>query len=273
MKARHMLTVIMLMAMAAGLNAQEHKTYTGQFGRENGGTATYSYYEGADGRRMFDGKYTYNKNYKREGVSATYTETGQYKDDKLDGLWTITFNQKSSETVTINVKMNYKDGVLHGPMTFVKKVIEYGKVKENINITMQFHEGYLTGKGSNVKLRDKIVTYEFDENNLSNGLWKCKVDDNKWQMIDCVRYEHGTLKMSYHENITTGDREGVRYEGNAEILEVVDPLLEGIDNLLAQPYDFKEMPIRSGLKGKDVGFHPHVVTGSKFGFLGFRGLK
>jgi hypothetical protein len=71
-------------------------------------------------------------------------------------------------------------------------------------------------------------------------------------MVDCVRYEHGTLKMSYHENITTGDREGVRYEGNAEIVEVVDPLLEGIDNLLAQPYDFKEMPIRSGLKGKDV---------------------
>ena len=55
MKARQLLTAIALMTtMVMNTNAQEHQTYSGVFGKENGGTATYSYYEGQNGKRMFD---------------------------------------------------------------------------------------------------------------------------------------------------------------------------------------------------------------------------
>ena len=79
------LAVAVFAAIALTVNAQhEHQTYNDPFGRGNSGTATYSYYTDDDGKRMFDGKYTYKKVDKRNGGS-TYTETGQYKDDKLEG--------------------------------------------------------------------------------------------------------------------------------------------------------------------------------------------
>ena len=60
MKTKRLFTACALMAMMVmNANAQEHKTYSGPFGKDNGGTATYSYYTGEDGRRLFDGKYTY----------------------------------------------------------------------------------------------------------------------------------------------------------------------------------------------------------------------
>jgi len=53
------LAVAVFAAIALTVNAQhEHQTYSGPFGHNNAGIATYSYYTGDDGRRMFDGKYT-----------------------------------------------------------------------------------------------------------------------------------------------------------------------------------------------------------------------
>ena len=96
--------VAVFAAIALTVNAQhEHQTYNGPFGRDNAGTATYSYYTGDDGRRMFDGKYTYKRIDKRNGGS-TYTETGQYKDDKLEGLWTLSFNGSMNGNVFVILK-------------------------------------------------------------------------------------------------------------------------------------------------------------------------
>ena len=264
-------TMMLVASVVTTVSAQEHKTYSGQFGRENEGTVTYSYYENADGQRMFDGKYTYKKVRNRIGNSATYTETGQYKDDRLDGLWTLTFSQKGSENETMTIKINYKDGLLHGPMTFVKKVVESGKVTENYNLTLQFNEGYLTGKGTNVKLDMKLFTYEFDENNQPNGLWKCKLDRKQEQVVHCLRYDHGKLMEYYYENITTGDRGGQRSEKGADELQVGDPLIEEIIKLLSQPYNFKEMPIRSSLTKEQQAYNNLHTDGYKFGFLGYLG--
>ena len=61
MKTKLWMTALMLMASASWANAQEHQTYSGTFGKGDGGTATYSYYEGEDGQRVFDGKYTFKK--------------------------------------------------------------------------------------------------------------------------------------------------------------------------------------------------------------------
>ena len=46
MKTKQLFTAfaLMMQAMVMNVNAQEHKTYSGVFGKENGGTATYSYY-------------------------------------------------------------------------------------------------------------------------------------------------------------------------------------------------------------------------------------
>ena len=270
-KKRLLATMMLVASVVSTASAQEHKTYSGQFGRGNEGTVTYSYYENIDGRRLFDGKYSYKRVRNRTGNAATYTETGQYKNDKLDGLWTITFNKKGYETETMTVKMNYKDGVLHGPMTFVKKVIDSGKVTENYNLTLQFNEGYLTGKGNNVKLDMKLFTYEFDENNQPNGLWKCKLDRKQERFVHCLRYDHGKLMEYYYEDITTGDRGGQKGEKGADELQVGDPLIDEIIKLLSQPYDFKEMPIRSSLTKEQEAVNRLHVEGNNYGFLGYRG--
>ena len=52
---------MLMTTMVFNVNAQEHKTYSGVFGKDNAGTATYSYYTGDDGRRMFDGNMNGNK--------------------------------------------------------------------------------------------------------------------------------------------------------------------------------------------------------------------
>jgi len=268
---RLLATMMLVASVITTASAQEHKTYSGQFGRENEGTVTYSYYENADGQRMFDGKYTYKRVRNRTGNSATYTETGQYKDDKLDGLWTLTYNQKGIENVTTNVKVNYKDGLLHGPMTFVKKVIEDGKVKEHTNLTIQFHEGYLTGKNSNIKLSMEIISYEFDENNLPHGVWSCKLDRKQEQYINCLRYDHGKLVNAYAENITTGDRTNLTIGE----FRVGGTLIKEILKLLADPYYFKEMPIRSSLtqEQRAQNFGAIYTEASQYGFLCYPGYK
>jgi hypothetical protein len=268
MKTRNMIAA-MLLVMTMGANAQEHQTYSGQFGKNNAGTATYSYYTGEDGRRMFDGKYTYKKTVNQTGNSASYTETGQYKDDRLDGLWTIVFSSKSYESVTLNVKMNYKNGVLHGPLTYVKKVIEDGKVTENTNLTLQFHEGYLTGKNNNIKLDMKRFSYEFDENNLPHGLWKYRLDRKQEEYVYCMRYDHGKFVEAYHEKISTGDRFD---DGNTDLF-VGHELINEILNLLTDPYSFKEMPIRSSLTKEQQMINSRALFDKNnfFGFLCYPG--
>lgn len=263
--------MMLVASVVTTASAQERKTYSGQFGKNNEGTATYSYYENADGRRMFDGKYTYKKVSNRTGNSATYTETGQYKDDRLDGLWTLTFSKKGYENETLTVKMNYKDGLLHGPMTFVKKVVESGKVTENYNLTIQFHEGYLTGKANDIKLDMMRFSYEFDENNQPNGLWKYKLDRKQERLVHCLRYDHGKLIEYFNEDITTGDRNG----HSKEDFHVGQPLIQEIQYLLSHPYGFKEMPIRSSLTKEQQAINDRAIfaENSKYGFLGYPGYR
>jgi hypothetical protein len=42
MKTKLWMTALMMMASAVVANAQEHQTYSGTFGKGDGGTATYS---------------------------------------------------------------------------------------------------------------------------------------------------------------------------------------------------------------------------------------
>ena len=261
--------VFSVIALAAG--AQEHQTYNGPFGRDNAGTATYSYYTGDDGKRMFDGKYTYKRVDKRNGGS-TYTETGQYKDDKLEGLWTLTFNGlMNSNKVMAKITLNYKDGLLHGPMNYSWRETEDGKTTTK-QYTIQFNEGYLTGKASNLKLDMQILSFAFDENHQPSGLWTCRLNRPSEKWINCIRYADGKLQESYTENMQTGDRNGYSRVAADDGL-VGRTLLAEINKLLLQPYDYKEMPIRSSLTPEQQAhnFRNLNADGDKFGFLGYRG--
>ena len=267
-KIQRSLVVTMLLFTTMATCAQEHQTYNGPFGHNNAGTATYSYYTGDDGRRMFDGKYTYKRLDKRNGGS-TYTETGQYKDDKLDGLWTLSFTgSMNGNKVMAKITLNYKDGLLHGPMNYSWRETEDGKTKTK-QYTILFHEGCLTGKQTKVVLDMKVFSYEFDENHLPHGIWTCKLNRPSEMFVHCLRYNHGQLMENYYENLSTGDRGG---QGRDDY-PVGNPLVEEINKLLLQPYDYKEMPIRSSLTDEQKAANSRVVNaeGSKFGFLGYRG--
>jgi hypothetical protein len=269
------LAVAVFAAIALTVNAQhEHQTYNGPFGRGNSGTATYSYYTGDDGRRMFDGKYTYKKVDKRNGGS-TYTETGQYKDDKLEGLWTLTFNGSMyGNKVVAKITLNYKNGLLDGPMNYSWRETEGGKTNTK-QYVLQFHEGYLTGKASNIKLDMQIISYAFDENHQPSGLWTCRLNRPSEQWMFCIRYADGKLQESYTENMATGDRTGQRSGVGADDGEVGRPLLQEINKLLLQPYGYKEMPIRSSINKEQQSHNSRIINaeGNKYGFLGYQGYQ
>ena len=267
---RLFMAALMVLAMVMNARAQEHKTYSGAFGTENDGTATYSYYEGEDGRRMFDGEYTYKKADKRNGGS-TYTEKGQYKDDKLDGLWTLSFNGSMyGNKVVAKITLNYKDGLLDGPMNYSWQETEDGKTTTK-QYSLQFHKGYLTGKANKIVLGTYIFSYEFDENHQPNGLWTCKLNRPSQQNVDCLRYDHGTLVENYYENEATGDRGGKRKDD----VQVATPLFEEINKLLVQPYGYKEVPIRSSVSEEQQAENSRILNaeGSDFGFLGYLGKQ
>ena len=206
MKTKRLFTAFALMTtMVMNANAQEHKTYSGVFGKENGGTATYSYYEGQDGKRMFDGKYTFKKVDKRNGGS-TYTETGQYKDDKLEGLWALAFNGNLYGTkVVAKITLNYKNGVLDGPMNYSWRETEDGKTKTE-TYTFQFHEGYLTGKADKLVLDRYIYSYQCDAEDQPVGIWTKKVNRKDATDTHCCVFENGKAVNGYAEKMATGDR-------------------------------------------------------------------
>ena len=271
-KIQNCLVVTMLLFTTMVAHAQEHQTYSGPFGDDNAGTVTYSYYIGDDGQRLFDGKYTYKRVDKRNGGS-TYTETGQYKNDKLDGLWTLTFNGSMyGNKVVAKITLNYKNGLLHGPMNYSWRETEGGKTTTK-QYVLQFHEGYLTGKVKDLKLDMQIFSFAFDENHQPSGLWTCRLNRPSEQWMYCIRYADGKLQESYTENMQTGDRTGQRTGVGADDGEVGRPLLQEINKLLLQPYGYKEMPIRSSLNKEQQSHNSRIINteGNKYGFLGYQG--
>ena len=267
------LAVAVFAAIALTVNAQhEHQTYNGPFGHNNAGIATYSYYTGDDGRRMFDGKYTYKRIDKRNGGS-TYTETGQYKDDKLEGLWTLSFNgSMNGNKVVAKITLNYKNGLLNGPMNYSWRETEGGKTTTK-QYAFQFNEGYLTGKAKDLKLDMQIFSFAFDENHQPCGLWTCRLNRPSEQWMFCIRYADGKFQESYTENMQTGDRTGQRTGVGADDGEVGRPLLQEINKLLLQPYGYKEMPIRSSINKEQQSHNSRIINaeGNKYGFLGYQG--
>jgi hypothetical protein len=263
MKTKRLFTAFALMTtMVMNANAQEHKTYSGVFGKENGGTATYSYYERQDGKRMFDGKYTFKKVDKRNGGS-TYTETGQYKDDKLEGLWALAFNGNLYGTkVVAKITLNYKNGVLDGPVHYSWRETEDGKTKTE-TYTFQFHEGYLTGKADKLVLDRYIYSYQCDAEDQPVGIWTMKANRKDATDTHCCVFENGKAVNGYAVKMATGDRYSTTYD------LYCNDLLEGITRLLKRPYDFKEMPIRSSLDGHSMD--SKFNDGLKFGLLGIKG--
>ena len=265
MKTKLWMTTLMLMASAVVANAQEHQTYSGTFGKGDGGTATYFYYESEDGQRVFEGKYTFKKTIKRSGENSIYTEDGQYKNDKLEGLWTFTFNiSRSWEKVVGKVTANYKNGLLDGPMHFSRKITEDGKTKTDV-YDFQFKEGYLTGKATNLKIGDWIFTYQCDENAIPVGIWKKKPDRKGLNWVECAVYTDGKIIKSYSEVPSTGDR--------TETSAFVFPsdLLDGIRKLLEYPGDMKEQPIRSSVNEIKSKISPRYDEALKYGLIGVRG--
>ena len=267
MKTKRLLMATLMLAVVINVKAQEHKTYSGAFGYENGGTATYSYYEDEDGQRKFDGSYTYKKTDKRNGGS-TYTETGQYKDDKLEGLWTLSFNGSMyGNKVIAKITINYKNGLLDGPMNYSWQETEDGKTTTK-KYTLQFHEGYLTGKADKLIIDMNIFSYEFDENHLPNGLWTHKLNRPSEQYVKCLRYDHGTLLKCYLLNEATGDQSSL----GVDDFQVGSQLLKAINSLFTQPYRYKEMPIRSSLNEEQIDWNNRSINsnGNKYGFLGYQ---
>lgn len=263
METKRLFTAFALMTtLVQKANAQEHKTYSGVFGEGNSGTATYSYYEGVDGKRMFDGEYTFKIADKRNGGS-TYTEAGQYKDDKLEGLWTLTFNGSIyGKKVVAKITLNYKNGLLDGPMNYSGRETEDGKTKTE-NYTFQFHEGYLTGKADKLALGYYIYSYQCDADDIPIGTWTKIRNRKDVTFTECCVFENGKAIKGYTEQVATGDRSSI----NVDYYH--NDLLKDITRLLKYPYNFKEMPIRSSVEGQRLRFK--FRDGLKFGFLGIKG--
>ena len=117
-----------------------------------------------------------------------------------------------------------------------------------------------------------VFTYAFDANGIPTGLWTCRLNRPQDQWIYTLRYADGALQESYTENEPTGDRNGLSKGAAADDGLVGYQLLDEINKLLLQPYDYKEMPIRSSLSHEQLNHNNRIINseGNMYGFLGYR---
>lgn len=154
---KQLILFFLIIFLRISINAQERLTITVPFEK---GNLTFQYYE-KDGIKVPDGSMEY--------VSDTYSEKGENKEGKKDGLW-IGESRLGKKLIRINY--NYKDGLLDGKTTFSSYLIDPAAKTEQLvdEEVYNFHKGHLFGE--NKIISSDTLYCNFDENGYRVGTWK-----------------------------------------------------------------------------------------------------
>lgn len=192
------LILVLFLVIAATMNAQGLKTYSGFYKgiRLTIGTqkATYTYKDAEDGTRIYEGNFTYTCVIKPNIYDKV---TGRFHNDCKEGLWTFTNMCGEPEVLKINYKGGYRNGIYEYTCKTRK-----GTIKKSFKATMK--DGLPIGAFSGRSLSGPF-TGQTDENGLQDGVWKFTMGYSSKDYY-YEKWEHGVLKECYYIDDSTGDK-------------------------------------------------------------------
>lgn len=184
-KLLHLLKL--LIGLRTQMNSQSLKIYSGEF---MNGRAKYTYKEIPEKGRIYEGFFIYTA----KGIHIT----GNYKDNKKNGLWIYKLNGQS-------LKVNYAQGMLNGDYTYQNPEAWFGESKASLHLKMNRIVGAINISGFPYKASYGILSGQYNENGYPEGKWILNTKPYNGIKIYHVIYANGSIIKSFEEDITTGD--------------------------------------------------------------------
>jgi len=216
------LTIFIGFIFYCSSNAQNIKTYSGNYdGTNTTGKATYMYYENAQEERIYQGSFNYSALVNNVKVSVT----GNFKEDKRNGLWQTTVNLlKPAGTrvgMTETAIINYSDGKLNGKATYSRTLkdqwsggIATTTSTVNANFSNSLYSGSISSLHNNSGIMTNSIKGQFDNDGYMNGKWVLQYHNDRTSfdamknspiLNDNREYKNGVLYKITIKNSSTGE--------------------------------------------------------------------
>jgi len=248
---KKVMTILGALLVSSTCFAQQLKTYNGNYDLHSyevdiagvnpgllNGTATYSYYEDEEWKRIRSGKFNYNGKISGNGVSITATIAGNYKENKKHGKWVIkqsANNSAKAGSYNLSFNGNYKDGLPSGLWSSKLSTTQKGKTVSYTH-TLNFSNNVING---NFKLTSTnggpdYVSGSLDSNGYFTGKTVVKKDGREYQ----ITFNNGLLVSFIGRGIQNGNI-FENFKINEDELAIFNQLLNEKDSSIIDEIPFK----------------------------------
>lgn len=255
-----LMTILGALLLSSTCFAQQLKTYNGEYDLRSyevdvlginpgllNGTATYSYYENEDLKRIRSGKFNYTGKFSRNGGSVTASISGNYSENNKDGKWSVNQSVEMPEvrqpgrvsTPASSVKLNfagiYKDGLPNGLWTSTLSVTQKGKTITGTH-TLNFSKNVIIGnfKETTNDGTDNSISGTLDNNGYFTGKTIVKKDGREYQLT----FNNGLLVSSIGRSIQSGNI-FENFKISEDELTIFNQLLNEKDSTVIDEIPFK----------------------------------
>lgn len=223
--------MLCLLFVCNGASAQKLKTYSGAM---DGFTkVTYTYYENADGERIWHGTFT---GVTMKGQAILKKITGTFKNGRQTGTWNHLWNGNSyKETLLINYNDN---GVPNGQLKYTFYDKKKARVSKQLIATLA--DNVITGPFSGVfdcdlpggyynrlELYSAYRTFTGSaDNGVRTGTWKLIAKKDGITYTCYEKWDANVLQDKYIIDSSTGDKAKLKYVKKYGIGEAVNFLIK-----------------------------------------------
>jgi hypothetical protein len=197
---------------------QQVKTFSGDYNTAKGiGKADYKYFEDSNLLRVYNGPFSFKTKDVDHMCCSNITGviSGQYSNNKKDKLWNASYHFIYGAIIDekINVTGNYKQGKLNGTWTIKYSIKKNNSVKSE-TYSINFKENVIVGKynapvyhlltNGGSKLEEFIsINCSFDSSGYLDGL--CQIKDNKKRIEFVSTYRNGILVKYLKRDFSNGE--------------------------------------------------------------------
>lgn len=199
-----------VIGMTSLLNAQQLKTYTGDYRSLSvldmvNPKATYSYYENEDYERIYNGDFSCTfqvANYSGRNLQRGSIK-GQFKDGQYDGCWKLVYPYSyENKYYTAIMDVSFNNGLIHGPL---KVVVTDAGQKRVCETTIEFVNGTRSGILNHYSKLNPYLISEVKgqyKNDNRSGKWTYVYEGNK----GIVEYDDGVELRNFTIDNSTGSK-------------------------------------------------------------------
>jgi hypothetical protein len=223
--------VLMLLCIQYLSFSQKTERYNGDFynGIKIKGSASYSYYDNADQKKVKHGSFRYSAREKTDTWRYSHGISGNYNHGLKDGKWVYALTSKDYEKdqkgyfyyYEVQLTSNYKDGLPEGRWKYTSKISKYkitteqGRLKngvpeiiEDIDITLHWKKGILVDSIIIIDSLNQIIKISMNSEGFLHGSYAVEKNGN----LSEIEYEQGILMHNTDHGITTKNPEYLSYK-------------------------------------------------------------